>query len=786
MATIRVPLAVSYQDRDLAASLGNTTTDSFLINCYIETQKSGKKLVVKRPGLLSLFTYNGGAATNGQGLVLYKGISYAMGSNVLYRLNGTGDGSSDGTAWTASTAAPWQGRGGFGCIIFKGAIFVMGGVAVGGTFNFFNDVWSSPDGVNWTQLVTAAPWAKRGNFGVVVLGNTLYLLGGVGGAGTTLYNDVWSTQDGVNWTQVVGAAAWATRQGHMVAAFNQGIILAGGLTAAGTVVNDVWYSPDGTTWTALVVNAGWSIREYASMLVYNNKLWVAGGLNAVPTTLQDVWSSSDGINWTNTGNLPAARYSMASCVYAGKMWFIAGNSAAATSTTTVWSTSDGITFAVATAAYGGASLDAPRVVVLGTPVSVSTINAPTMWLIGGLGANDTTNLNQVYRATLNVAIPATYTPTGTGATTSEQWQFTTQNAGAYLVMKNTADAWVLYTGLLQKITSTNYPKLTVPGVVNLDDTIYVMDIDGVIYGSNLSDPFTWSALNFITADFDSDAGVMLIKYQNFVLALKAYTFQLFYDAGRFPGSPLLPATTYNTKLGCFSADSVASIQNTVVWAAQSHTKGTHIVVMDGTTAVPISTPAIDKILQDWVPQNGDHATAKTDLGHIWYHLSIASLALTICYDFVEKEWYIAKNGIEGAFRAINASNDGGGNQLMQDVSIGVVYIPTPFTYLDNDTAITSIGQTNKVDGGNNKRKFTAGLTVIGNRRGSGVGANNLLVQWSDDDAQTFNTGFTVDISKARPRIPRTGSFRRRTWKFTHSANSSMELEALEQEIVPSG
>lgn len=772
MPTIRIPLAAPYQNRDLATALGNVTTDSFNINCYVETQKDGRKLVVKRPGLLPVYTYNSGGATNGQGLFVYKGITYAVGSNVLYRLTGSGNGSADGTAWTASTSGPFLARFNFGCIVFQGQIIVAGGANAGGT-QFLNDVWSSSDGVNWTQLVSAAPWAKRRSPSLAILGNTLYLIGGDGAA---LYADVWSTTDGVNWTQVVSSAPWGGRFGAAVVAFNQGIFLMGGLTAT-AYSNDVWFSPDGATWTQMVTTAGWGIRAYHSALVFGGKIWIAGGTNGIVQT--DVWSSPDGLTWTNTGNLPAAREEMATCVYAGKMWFITGADIAVTGTTTVWSSTNGAAFTVVTAAYGGGARLGSMAVVFATPTATSAINAPTMWLIAGGGAGIT---NAIYTATLNVALPSSIS-IGTSAPNTTPFQTATQNAGAYLILKTTTDAWVYYTGQLQQITSTNYPKLTVPGIVNLDDTIYVMDADGVIYGSNLSDPFTWSALNFITADFDSDTAVALVKYQNYVLAIKAYTIQFFYDAGRYPGSPLLPAITYNLKVGCVSAESVAVLQNTVVWAAQSQSGGYYIAVMEGTTPVRISSTAIDKILQDWVPSTLDHSGPKTELGHVWYYLSMHSLGITIAYDFIEKEWCIWKNSTNAFFVGINETSDGT-NPLMQDYAIGAVYIPSPTTYLDNATTITSIIQTIKVDGGNNKRKFTGGLTAIGNRRGASP--NNLLIQWSDDDALTFNTGVTVDLTTARPRISRTGSFRRRVWKCTHTANQAFQLEALEQEIVGNG
>lgn len=785
MKLARVPIAVPFELR--AQDAGAISHDPYLVNAFIERQKDGRVLAIKRAGSLSAYQYNSGGATNGQGTAYYQNMIWAMGSNVLYNVTATGNGSTDGTAWTASTSAPWKGRSSFGYAVLNGQIIITGGTNTA-SFTRLNDVWGSYDGVNWTQLVSAAPWSPRATAAnnLVVLGNTLYLVGGTGPGAPTYLNDVWSTQDGVNWTQVVGSAPWAARTSGMVTAFNQGIILMGGGNASGDF-NDVWFSPDGATWSELVANASWSARTDAGCIVYGNKLWVMGGVDAALTHKQDVWSSLDGITWTNTGNMPAVRAQMGLAVYAGKIWVFTGYDGTTTGTTTVWSTTDGITFTVATSNYGGSAVYGGALIPYKTPSSVSTINAPTLWYFGGyLGGTSFTGA--IYRGSLNVLVASSYTPTGTRAATTEQWHSTTQNAGQYIIWKNTKDAWVYWAGVLQKITSTNYPTSTVAGIVNLDDTIYVMDINGVIYGSNLSDPFTWSALNFITADYEADKGIMIVKYQNYILALKSSSMQLFYDAGRYPGSPLLPAIQYNAQVGCVSADTVVGFNNTVIWVARTDEFGPFVVAMNGATAQRISTPWVDLMLGQWGPSAGaDYATSARIGGHYFYYLSLHSLNVTLVYDFTEKEWHIAKSSTNATYDVCNYVTDGQFD-YMQSKGTGNIWQLTPTAYSDatgsaTTQAITVVIQTTKFDGGTNRRKFIGPLTVIGDLTAAGSTTNNLLVQWSDDDGQTFNSGVTVDMTKQRPRIARNGSFFRRQWKLTHTVTTTpLRLEALEVEM----
>lgn len=769
--TIRFPIAVPVTDRELSQA-GNYTTDTYLTNCFVQKEEDGRVMVVKRPGLLSAYTYGPGGTVYGQGAVFYKGFLWAMGSNILYRPTGGAlNGNASGTAWTASTAASWLGRRNFGAIAFQGKLFVMGGENSGGAA-FLNDVWSTTDCVNWSQVVSAAPWTKRRSMGLAVLGDTLYLIGGDGAA---IYNDVWSTPDGVNWTQVQSAMPMTARLGFGVAALNNGIFLAGGITAAGAEQQDVWFTPDGVVWTQMVAPAGFSPRYYFSMLAYQNKLWIFGGIS-LGVVLSNVYSSPDGITWTNTGTLPAARELMAATVYGNTMWFVGGLNAAIANTTTVWSTQDGATFTVVTAAYGGNALNGAALVPFATPTSVSTINAATMWLIGGLDTVGYTN--NIYRADLNGSLGSTYAPATTAAVT-DQWQFATQNAGLYLIAKTTSDAWVLWAGVMQKITSTNYPKKTVPGVAVLDDTAYVMDLDGVINGSNLSTPFIWSANNFITADYVADTGRWIGRCKNYVLALKSTSLQLFYNAGRYPGSPLLPSQQYNAKVGCTSAIFVVEMLDSIVWMAVNEQASPFIAVMDGGVPVKISTPAIDRILQSWLPSTTDHATSIRWMGHDVYLITLGGRNITLAYDFTMKLWYFVKSGTASAFRGINHVTDGQLDYL-QDATLGILYSVYMNVYQDNTADITCVIQTGRVDLGNNWKKHTTGLTIIGDRRGTAP--NNLLIELSDDDAQTFVGGWSRDLTTDSPMVTRTGSFRRRCYRLTHTSNNPLRLEALESRL----
>ena len=149
----------------------------------------------------------------------------------------------------------------------------------------------------------------------------------------------------------------------------------------------------------------------------------------------------------------------------------------------------------------------------------------------------------------------------------------TASGAAGFVMKSTRDAYYFNAGTLTKITDADYPDPTVPGVQYLDGYFFVMDADGVIYNSDLENPASWNALNFITAEAESDSGVAISKHQNYIVALKDYTTKLFYDAANATGSPLSPYGNTAIQIGCAQGRSVAKLDGGIIFISRSKSEG---------------------------------------------------------------------------------------------------------------------------------------------------------------------------------------------------------------------
>ena len=83
------------------------------------------------------------------------------------------------------------------------------------------------------------------------------------------------------------------------------------------------------------------------------------------------------------------------------------------------------------------------------------------------------------------------------------------------------------------------------GLVVLDQTMYVLDTQGTVWGSAIGNALDWTdALNYITAEKEEDAGVAISKHYDHVVVFGTRTIEFMYDAGNPTGSPLISTRRY--------------------------------------------------------------------------------------------------------------------------------------------------------------------------------------------------------------------------------------------------
>ena len=762
-------------------------------------EKYGDRTYTRRRPTFSLIGPFGTFDSVIGGIMVFQNDNYIVVDDTLF-----GPSDPNGTnlvSWTAGVQCPWAIRAGMAFAVFNGRMYIGGGSNAIGNLA---DVWSTGDGVNWRCDVASAPWGWRVEGRMCVHNNTLFFVGGVDPSTGKYYNDVWSTVNGVDWTQVTPAAAFEGRNYFGLVSFGGSLVLFGGRSNI-TDYDDVWSSTDGSTWTR-VATGTWGQRLAFGYTVFNNKIYILGGI--VGTTLkQDCYSSSDGGNtWVleSATALPAGRYDMNIVVYNNAMWAIGGATALAGFGTNKVYTS-------ATGTGGWTDISASMISMTGHASMV--FPAPnqafsnyskqfTVYNLGGLGTS--TFQHSTIFGTINVNLASSWALNPDAFEFA--YQFTTFQVEQKLIIKNPSNMWILSEGNVVKVTDSGYPRITVPGVVALGGFLYVMDQTGAIYNCELDNPARWPSINVIGADFDDDQGVALVRYSNYVLALGKYTSQLFFDAGVSPGSPLQPYASANTFIGCFSASTVATVDDTVVWASYTKDKQLRVVMMDKMVPRVISTPEVEATLREDMllsdtsftsDYNPFSACVFTVKGHKFYLLNFAIpssfgfLNSFWVYDFTYSKWQrwtfpAFKNGFMPCASSFNRLIDYRTGWIATIEPNFALVIGADSNPNSATIPVKSLLRTFQIDGGTLRKKFWGQLDVVGeafNSNGAAVSSAPLYIRYSDDNGNTWSNARSVNLSDKRPSLFRNGSSRRRMFELsTETETYTFRLEALEQQL----
>src|SRR5574340_49440 len=215
----------------------------------------------------------------------------------------------------------------------------------------------------------------------------------------------------------------------------------------------------------------------------------------------------------------------------------------------------------------------PGMLQWGIPPGVSAAGYGTYWWNGAVYS--------VFAGTLykNLASVATGLDTTGGV-----YSFSSiMGATPKLVLQNGVQGYAyddtaLLSANLHSINAS-YPQFTCKGLAYLDGAMYVLQhffstniTPAVIWGSKVNSVSVAGAsgpVDFITAQMSPDSGVYLAKQLVYVVCLKEWSTEFFYDAGNATGSPLAPAMNLRLSYGCASQDSVQTIADDLFWVSKN-------------------------------------------------------------------------------------------------------------------------------------------------------------------------------------------------------------------------
>jgi len=343
---------------------------------------------------------------------------------------------------------------------------------------------------------------------------------------------------------------------------------------------------------------------------------------------------------------------------------------------------------------------------------------------------------------------------------------------------------------LTQISGANFPGNTyadaaVKGIVYLDGSTFVMDTKAYIHGcdtpTGLNRPDLWTdVLNLLGAQIEPDRGVFLAKQLVYVLALKEWSTEVFYNAQNPVGSlTLSPVQGAKLNYGCVSADSVQEIDGHLIWLSTNRSSSVQVLLVQALKATVVSTKAIERLLGEADFTSVASFTVKYE-GHLFYGVTLKNNNITLVYDLVDKMWAQWTDANGNYFPCVSATFSNTHDRILQHESNGKLYDFDQSNFTDDGAVITVEVYTPNFDGGVRRRKQMTAMEFIGDQTpGSFL---QVRINDSDYDSNRWTNFRSVDMSVIRPRLVNCGTFVRRAVHMRHACNTRLRLQAVELQL----
>lgn len=324
---------------------------------------------------------------------------------------------------------------------------------------------------------------------------------------------------------------------------------------------------------------------------------------------------------------------------------------------------------------------------------------------------------------------------------------------------------------------SDYPATTVKGLAYLNGYTYVMTPAAEIFNSALNSVDTstsWNPVNYIRAQIEPDFGTFMAKQLVYVVALKQWSGEFFFDAGNTAGSPLGPVQGMKFAYGCSNGDSVQKIDDVLFWLCTNQSSSLQVIKMDKGAVEIVSTAAIDRLLEQ-VDTSIVYSWQLKITGHSFYIITFKNSNLTLAYDIVFDKWCQWTDAAGNYFPIVASSYDAQGRHVLQHENNGRLYYCLTTSYKDLNDPIEVNIITPIFDAGTRNRKTMQQITFVADQ----IDNSALVVRSSDDDYKTWNQPRSVDLSVEYPSLENEGEFTKRAYWLQHKKDTFFRIQAIE-------
>jgi hypothetical protein len=338
-------------------------------------------------------------------------------------------------------------------------------------------------------------------------------------------------------------------------------------------------------------------------------------------------------------------------------------------------------------------------------------------------------------------------------------------------------------GVVTACVDADLPSPHLPYPIFLDGYLFLVKSGTAdIYNSDLNNPLSWTAGNLISAEMEADLVVRIAKLNNYLVCFGKESIEYFWDAGNVSGSPMQRNDTpikINTYLAGF-----AKYGNSIYYIGRNAGGQPDVFVLKDFKIESIGTPSVSRYLNlagtTYASMYGNLISFQ---GHTFYVMTAGTTATYVC-DVENKFWtrWAFTSGSTFPIKyatAVTSTNAYAPYFVLTGTGTTVVYKFDESVYNDAGLDFTCVIVTESSDFGSMRHKFMGRLSIVADRPPSNA---SLLVQWSDDDYQTYNTGVNINLNQDLPSTNRLGYFRQRNFKLSFSNNTLFRIQELEVEL----
>ena len=315
-------------------------------------------------------------------------------------------------------------------------------------------------------------------------------------------------------------------------------------------------------------------------------------------------------------------------------------------------------------------------------VSLIETNAPdlvtgTEYVIETVGTSDFTLVGAAFNA-VGTVFTATGTTTGTGVVTNaNNFHIGVTSAGASSgtcrIINNFRKISSAYTGV-------NFPKANTVAFI---DSYFVVNVIGTkqFWISGNYDGFYWDPLQYASKEaYTDNLQAVTVDNGNIVL-LGSVSMEYWQNSGAYP-FPFQRIAGSPTDVGLVAIRSISRCAGEMMYLGRSRRGGISVVRIDNYRAVPVSTPDLDFIFNNYETPEDAVAFSYRFTGHEFYVINFQAEKKTWMYDATSDAWSELTSGADARYygqRATQFLN----KIFVSDYRNGNMYTLDVDTYTDN-------------------------------------------------------------------------------------------------------